>query len=298
VRLALACLVAAVLAAWPLPGTAQQPPQPPEHAGHDEHAGHGEHATPDHDAHDHHAHDAGAPALPPFIPPVTDADRAAAFPDLHGHAVHDQAVNYFVLFDQLEWQSGRGDRGLNLEVKGWVGRDIDRLWFRTEGDASSGRLEHGDAHLLYGRAIARWWDVVAGVRQDVRPGPQRTWAAVGLQGLAPYWFDVEATAYIGAGGRTLLSVQAEHDLLLTNRLIMQPLVGVEVHGRADPARGIAAGLSSSEMGLRIRYVIRREFAPYVGVAWSRRHFGTADIAASAGERTGGARLAVGVRLWM
>ncbi len=247
---------------------------------------------------DHTAHQApDREPLPPFIPPITDEDRRAAFPDVEGHAVHDNAINYFVLFDGLEWQGG--DRGgLRWDNTGWVGQDRDRFWFRTEGEASDGRFEHGEAHALYGRAIARWWDVVAGVRQDVRPGPAQTWAAVGIQGLAPYWFEIEGTAYVGAGGRTQFRFETEYEILLTNRLILQPLIELQVYGKADPERGVGAGLGSTEAGLRLRYVFRRELAPYVGVTWDRTFFATRDLAKSAGGRTGGARLAVGIRLWL
>lgn len=250
----------------------------------------------DHDHQDHSAHEPPKPAeRHPAFPPITDADRAAAFPDVRGHTVHDQAIHYFVLFDQIELHTGGGSG--RWENTGWIGRDLDRLWFRTEGKAHDGRLGDAQAHVLYGRAIARWWDVVAGVRQDFRPGPARTWLAAGLQGLAPYWFEVEATAYIGAGGRTALRLETEYELLLTNRLILQPLVGLEMFGRSDPERGIGAGLSTAEGGMRLRYEIRRELAPYVGLVWSRKYFGTADFAEAASERTGGATLAGGLRLW-
>jgi copper resistance protein B len=102
------------------------------------------------------------------------------------------------------------------------------------------------------------------VRQDFRPGDPQTWAAVGIQGLAPYWFEVEATGYVGAGGRTAAKLEVEYELLFTNRLILQPLVELELYGKSDPERGIGRGLSSLETGLRLRYEIRREFAPYVG----------------------------------
>ncbi len=247
-----------------------------------------------------HAHHAPAPPpdLPAFIPPLTDEDRKAAFPDVEGHAVHDRAITTFVLVDQLEWQAGEGPDVVSWDSKGWVGGDRNRFWFRTEGERGDGRLEHGEVHLLYGRAVARWWDVVAGVRQDIRPGPAQTWAAIGLQGLAPYWFEVEATAYVGAGGRTHFRFETEYDLLLTNRVILQPLVEVQVYGKADPERDIGAGLSSADAGVRLRYEVRRELAPYVGVSWSRKFFGTADRARAAGERTAGARFVVGLRFWL
>jgi copper resistance protein B len=246
---------------------------------------------------DHSQHHTPSAELPPFIPTLTDEDRKAAFPDVAGHAVHDAALNYFVLFDQLEWQSGFGAQGLNADTKGWVGGDRSRFWFRAEADSEDGRVGEAETHLLYGRQISRWWDVVGGVRQDVRPRPGRTWAAVGLQGLAPYWFEVELTGYVGAEGRTHFRGEVEYELLLTNRLVLQPLVEVEVFGKSDPERGIGAGLSTINTGFRLRYEFRRELAPYVGVTWNNKFGKTADFAEAAGEHSGGARLVSGVRLW-
>lgn len=271
-----------------------------QHTGHasspaHEHAGQeGADARPPQEHHGH-GQDEAEPNRP-YIPPVTDEDRAAAFPDLkERHAVHDNAVHAFVLVDQLEWQSGQG--GSVWDSQGWIGRDIDRFRFRTEGKARDGDLVSAEVHALYSRAISPWWDLVAGVRHDLRPGPSRTWAAVGIQGLAPYWFDVQATAYVGESGRTAFRVETEYELLLTNRLILQPHLEFDLYGKDDPERGIAAGLSSGEAGLRLRYEFRREFAPYVGVTWNRKFFGTADSAEAAGEDTAGARFAAGVRLW-
>ena len=235
--------------------------------------------------------------LPSFIPPVTDEERKAAFPDVQGHTVHDNGMNYFVLLDQLEWQAGDGANGINIDTRGWVGRDRDRLWFRAEGDGEGGRVGDAQAHVLYGRQFARWWDVVAGVRQDFRPGPRQTWAAFGVQGLAPYWFDIEATGYVGASGRTHARFEVEYELLFTNRLILQPLFEAEVFGKSDPERGIGAGLSTTDLGFRIRYEFRREIAPYIGVTWSNKWGKTADFAEAAGEDTGGARFVTGLRLW-
>jgi len=249
---------------------------------------------------DHSAHQTTSTPepLPDGLPPVTDEDRAAAFPTLNGqHTVHDDGINSFVLFDQLEWQGGDGATVLNWDTNGWVGRDVNRFWFRTEGEGDDDRLENAQAHALYGRAIHPWWDIVAGLRQDLGPGPDRTWAAFGIQGLAPYWFEVEATGYLGAGGRTHFRLEAEYELLLTNRLVLQPLTELEIYGKSDPELDIGAGLSSLDVGLRVRYEIRREFAPYVGVTWNRRFFGTADRAAAAGEDISTTRLALGLRLW-
>ena len=237
----------------------------------------------------------GTPKEP--IPPLTDADRKAAFPaDMEGHTVHDRKFNYFVLFDQLEWQ-GAGDGGLTLENTTWMGGDVNRAWLRTDIDSEDGRVESASADALWGHSFSRWWDVVAGVRQDFRPGDPQTWLAIGIQGLAPQWFEVEATAYVGSGGRTQFRFETEYELLLTNRLMVQPVGELAIYGKDDPERGIAAGFSSMELGLRLRYEIRRELAPYVGITWDRALFGTADLARAAGEEPGRARLAFGVRAW-
>ncbi len=237
-------------------------------------------------------------SLPDFILPVTDEMRQAAFPDVDTHRVHDQSINWFVLADQMEWESGGGDVNLGWDVKGWVGRDRTRIWFRTEGQRDDGRLADAQSHVFYGRQIARWWDVLVGVRQDFRPGPAQTWAAIGIQGLAPYWFDVEATAYVGASGRTHFRVETAYELLLTNRLILQPQAEMEIYGKDDPDHFRAAGLATLDTGIRLRYLIRRELAPYLGVVWHQKYFGTADLARRNGEAVGGARLVAGVRVWM
>jgi copper resistance protein B len=240
---------------------------------------------------------AGEP-LPAFIPPVTDEDRRAAFPDVDGHATHDNAINYFVLVDQLEWEGAAAEQGFGWDTKGWVGRDRDRVWFRTEGQQANGRVNDAQSHVFYGRQISRWWDVLVGVRQDFDPGPAQTWAAVGIQGLAPYWFDVEATAYVGANGRNHYRFETTYEFLLTNRLILQPQAELEIYGKPDLEHERDKGLATLDFGFRLRYLIRRELAPYAGVVWHQKHFGTADLAQANGESTGGARFVAGLRFWM
>lgn len=255
----------------------------------DRHAHHGETSSDDPRAD-------GATDLPPFVPQLTDDDRRAAFPDLHEHSMHGNSVNYFILFDQLEWQT-RQASDFNLDSRGWVGFDRDRLWFRAEGDRTQGAIGDARAHLLYGRQFSRWWDIVAGVRQDVQPGPAQTWFAIGVQGLAPQWFEIEATAYISPTGRTQARLEVEYEMLLSNRLKLQPLLEAEIYGRSDPSRGIGAGLGTTEAGLRLRYEWRREFAPYVGVTWMRRWGATADLATSGGQDIGWTQFVTGLRLW-
>ncbi len=212
------------------------------------------------------------------------------------HTVHDEAIAYYVLLDEFEWQGGE-DGGLHWDNKGWIGRDLDRLWFRSELTTEDGRLDEAEMHVMYGRAVARWWELVGGVRQDFDPGPRQTWAAIGVQGLAPFWLEVEATAYVGAGGRMALRLETETDLLITNRLVLQPLIEVNLHSKSDHERDVFAGLTKTEIGLRARYLIRRELAPYLGVTWNRLHGQTADHAEIHGQTNGGARLVIGFRTW-
>jgi copper resistance protein B len=236
-------------------------------------------------------------ALPSFIPALTDEDRRVAFPDVMGHTVHDNETDHFVLFDQFEWQTGRAASGPSWDTKAWIGKSRDRFWFRTEGEAPDGRVAAAQMHALYGRAISPWWDVVAGIRQDTRPGSPQSWAAVGLQGLAPYWFDLEMTAYVGAAGRTHFRVEVKYELLLTNRLKLQPLAELEIYGKSDPEHEMGRGLATTELGLRARYEIWRELAPYVGMVWNRKHGQTAALASDAGRRTSRTTFSTGLRVW-
>lgn len=280
VRLVVALLTGVLLGAAPAASFAQQQPDP--------HAGHVHEPTPDADAQK-------AP-LPPSVPPVTDEMRAAAFPDVHGHASHDTRLNAFVVFDQLEWRSGNGPGGWAWSNSGWVGGDRNRLWFRTEADGGDGGVDGGRAHVLYGRAIARWWDLVAGIRQDFQPGAE-TWLAVGVQGLAPGFFEVEATAYLGGDAQTAAHLEVSYDLLLTNRLVLQPTVEVDLYRKANPSLGVGSGLSSAEGGLRLRYHVTREIAPYLGVSWVRTFDDESGPAAERAAPNGAPRLVTGVRVW-
>lgn len=231
------------------------------------------------------------------IPPITDADRAAVYQSTKGHVIHDHALYSFLLFDQLEWQDEDNGSVLNWDVNGWLGGDIDRLWIRSKGERTNGKTESAELQTLWGRSISPWWDVVGGVRQDFKPGPPQTWAALGLQGLALYNFEVEATAFLGEGGQTSLRVEGDYDILLTNRLILQPTAEVDFYGQNDAKRGIGSGLSTTEVGMRLRYEIYREFAPYIGFSWNRSYGNTAAFSQEGGGDRSEARLVLGVRLW-
>ena len=231
------------------------------------------------------------------IPALTDADRAAVYNAPGGHRVHDSGVNSLLLVNQLEWQGGDGAGALNWDIKGWVGGDIDRLWLRSEGERSAGRTESAEVQALWGHAISPWWDLVGGVRHDFKPGDGQTWAAFGAQGMALYNFEAEATLFVGEAGRTAARLEGDYDILLTNRLILQPTAELNFYGRNDPPRGVGSGLSDSELGLRLRYEVRREFAPYLGVSWNRSYGQTAQYARDEGEDISQWRWVVGVRLW-
>lgn len=299
--------VAVPLRAQPTAGSGAEPDDP--HAGHaaqppsgtpqdDPHAGHTPPGTPPPaDPHAGHVMPDGSQELPPFIPRLTDEDRRAAFPDVAGHAAHDRLLNYFVLFDHVEWQDAASGRSLSVDTTGWVGGDRNRLWFRAGGDRESGGSGAASVQALYGRQVARWWDLVAGIRQDIRPGPAQTWAAVGVQGLAPYWFEFEATAYVSTSGQVQARLEADYDLRVTNRLIVQPQAVLRLSGTSDADRQVEPGLSDTDLGFRVRYLIRRELAPYAGVTWTRRYGAAAAHARSHGEAVGGPRVVAGLRMW-
>ena len=232
------------------------------------------------------------------IPPLTDADRAAAFPTLrHDGMSHGPALYSRVTFNRLEaWDADRG-AGQAWEGTASIGGDVQRLWLRSEGEREGGRTGSSDLELLYGRSVTPWWDVVAGIRHDFRPTSSQTWAAVGVQGMAPYFFEISATAYLGESGRLAAAFEVEYEMLLTDRLVLQPLLELKFNAQDDPLRHVGSGLSKAEAGLRLRYEITRRFAPYLGIAHERTFGGTADYHDAEGEPSRDTRVVAGVRVW-
>lgn len=279
----------------------------PASAQHHDHAHH--RATTDaprQDAHAQHDHAAMSQTEPATastaprepIPAITPEDLAAAFPDIDHHAMqHAPAFNHKVTFNRLEaWDADEGT-GQAWEGSAWFGTDTDRLWLRSEGERMGGHTESADLEVLYGRSVSPWWDVVAGIRHDFKPGDARTWAAFGVQGMAPFRFEVSATAYASDDGRVAANLEVEYTLRITNRLILQPLVEVDIAANDDPDYGIGRGVSGVEAGLRLRYEIDRRFAPYVGVVHERALGDTADLRRLEGESVRDTRVVAGVRLW-
>lgn len=214
-----------------------------------------------------------------------------------GKAMEGDARFGMLLVDQLEAFHGRDGSGQQWDIEGWYGNDYDKLWLRTEGERHSGRLEDASGEVLWSHAVAAFWNTQLGVRTDAGEGPDRSWAAFGLQGLAPYWFELEATGYMGSAGRTAARFRAEYELRFTQRLVLQPQLEANAYGKADPARGLGRGLSDMSLGLRLRYEFHRQFAPYVGVVWTRRFRGTADLARQHGQDRLDRQWVAGVRIW-
>lgn len=217
-----------------------------------------------------------------------------------GPPVEDDHVYTFVLLDQLEYQRGRGgdpDKRV-WDAQGWIGRDYQKFWFKTEGQSVVGHgTEDAEVQALYARLIAPFWYLQAGLRYDKRPTPSRSFAVIGLQGLAAYWFDVEATAFVSDDGDISGRFEAEYDLPITQRLILQPRFETDLAASRVESRGIGRGFNDVTLGLRLRYEIKREIAPYVGVTWTRTLGETADFARRAGDDTRDVAVVAGIRLW-
>ncbi|WAW87761.1 copper resistance protein B [Xanthomonas citri pv. malvacearum] len=231
------------------------------------------------------------------IPPTTADDIAAAFAPLRTHTMHSAGINHYVLLDRLEASNTNRGSGQAWESRAWIGGDVDRLWLRSEGERHDGRTESASLEAFYGHAISPWWDVLVGARQDIGAGEHRSWAAFGVQGLAPYKFETEATLYVGTGSRAALRLEGEYEVLLTNRLILQPRVEADIALTDDNRRGIGSGLEQVELGLRLRYAITRRFAPYIGWVHSRSFGDSAQRAAMDDIPARDSRFVAGVRVW-
>lgn len=211
----------------------------------------------------------------------------------HGGAPYSK-----VMLNLGEWQFRNGEDGYRWDGRASFGGDINRFVFKTEGDGSrrSG-IETGEVQALYSRAISPFFDVQAGVRQDIQRGPRRTYAVLGLEGVAPYWFDVEGVVFLSNQGEVLGRVEGSYDLRLTQRFILQPRAEVNLAAQDVPDLRLGSGATNVEFGLRLRYDMRREFSPYVGISYDRKLGGTADFARARGEDPEAVSFVVGLRAW-
>ena len=212
-------------------------------------------------------------------------------------SAEDDPVLFMAVLDQFELRDADDDNTFSWDVQGWFGQDLRKLWFKTEGERAGGNTNEAEFQFLYSKAIARYWELQLGVRHDFEPSPSQSWAVIGVQGLAPYFFETDVALFIGDSGRTALRFESEYELLLTQRLILTPEIEVNFYGQDDADIGLGSGLSDLELGLRLRYEIRREFAPYIGINWSKLFGNTKDFARSAGESSSEAQLVIGLRVW-
>lgn len=286
-------------------------------AQHEEHAQH--HERGQHDdrgergGHEQHGEPHGTqpaaqpPAVPPpsaaFSGPAHAADAVFGSATMRGsreqlRAEHGGLLTPMILADRFELRAGDGEEEYLWDLQGWYGGDIHKLWLKTEGEGTFGeRVETVELQALYSRAVTPFFDLQAGVRHDLRPDPERSHLVLGLQGLLPYVFELDAAAFLSEKGDLTARLEGEYDLQLTQRLILQPRVELNAAAQSVPELGIGSGIGSVEAGLRLRYEIRRELAPYLGLAWEGKIGDTADFARAAGEERRSWSLVLGVRTW-
>ncbi|HEX7075307.1 MAG TPA: copper resistance protein B [Hyphomicrobiaceae bacterium] len=205
---------------------------------------------------------------------------------------------YRLLADQLEARRRDGRSGYLWDAQGWYGGDINKLWIKTEGeDASGEESEEAEIQALWSRAVTPWFDFQAGVRYDLESAPERRHLVVGMQGLVPYFFEIDGAAFFSDEGDITAQLEAEYDQFITQRLILQPRIELDLAAQDIPELGIGSGLSSAEFGLRLRYEFARELAPYVGIEYERAVGGTADFVRAEGEEVGEWSVLLGVRAW-
>lgn len=270
-----------------------------------------DHGQMDHGQMDHSAHH-GANAAPvadqpgsASAPPVpTDHAADAIFgSDVMANSrrqlVDEIKFTGFVIgMDMLEYRAGKGDDHYAFEGGAWFGGDIDRAVVDWSGEGAFGESpESIEVDAYWRHAINPWFNLQLGARHDFRPDPERTYALVGIQGLAPYWIEVEAQAFVSDKGDVHLRGTAAHDMRLTQRLVFEPEVELDVAMQDVPELGIGSGLEKFELSGRLRYEIERNFAPYVGVAWERKVGDSADYAREEGENPSQFSWIAGLRFW-
>lgn len=272
------------------------PPCPPEHAamGHCAAAGPAPSSDPEPSA---------GNTPPPPAPRVGAADAiygadAMAPARARLYAEHGGGTVSKIMIDQAEIRVANGKDSYVWDAEGWYGGDIDKLVVKSEGEGEfGGALDTGEAQALWGHAIGPYFDLQAGVRQDFGPGASPTYAVIGFEGLAPYWFDIEGALFVSHKGDVTARFEGSYDQRITQRLILQPWTELGFALQDVPEQGVGAGLSTVELGVRLRYEIEREFAPYVGFVWERKVGQTARFARAAGEDASRPAVVAGLRVW-
>lgn len=202
-----------------------------------------------------------------------------------------------VMIDQLEVRDDSGETITVLEGQTWIGKDLNKLWIKLDSDYESSDEYESELQLLYSKAIAPYWDLQMGLRSDNSKDDSNGFAVLGIQGLAPYYFETDAAAFISEDGDVSARLSFEYELLFTQKLILSPEITFDVHGQNDAELGIGKGLANSNIGLRLRYEISREFAPYIGFSQDQLFGKTADYAKDAGLDSSNSQWVLGVRAW-
>jgi copper resistance protein B len=212
---------------------------------------------------------------------------------------HGGQTAYFVYGDRLEFLTGEGNPSLIFNGQAWWGGDRNKLWLKTETEYSFEDKSFEDAEIqaLWSRAISRYFDFQAGIRHDFSQGPSRTYGVVGVQGLAPYWFETGAAFFVSDNGDVSARIEAEYDLKLTQRLVIQPSLEADISFQDIPSLATGSGISTVELGVRLRYEIKREFAPYIGAQWNRSLGDTAAYSRAKGDDPEKLSFVAGIRFW-
>lgn len=209
----------------------------------------------------------------------------------------DEHSRWFVSFDRLEYAYSKDNERLNYDGRLVWGRDYKKVILTSEGEVDNSKLREASTELLWSHAVDTFWDGQIGVRYDSGDEKDQTWLTAGFQGLAPYWFEIDAKASVSTEGQTALDIEAEYELLLTQRLILQPRLEMSIYGKDDEERGVASGFSSLATGLRLRYEFNRQFAPYVGVEWESKLGDTREIIKVKDGETEETLWLAGIRFW-
>ncbi len=231
---------------------------------------------------------------------LTASALSPSFANAHGDSMHDHGDNPVltkVMFDQLELRDHDGEQSTAIDVQAWIGKDLNKFWLKVDAEKYGGEIQDAEVQALYSRAVATYWDLQLGLRHDIKPEPTTNWGVIGFHGLAPYFFDVDAALFIGESGHTAARFSAEYDLLFTQRLILSPEIDMNFYGQNDNERNTGSGLSDMNAGLRLRYEIYRELAPYIGINWEKKFGSTADLAKAKGEDSSYTEWVLGLRAW-
>ncbi|OUR74006.1 copper resistance protein CopB [Methylophaga sp. 42_8_T64] len=216
---------------------------------------------------------------------------------LYAGGMDDDPILTMVKIDQLEKTDIGNDNNTAWQAQAWLGKDLNKVWLKTEGEVVDNTLEEAEFQLLYSRAIAPYWDAQIGWRHDSKPTPNRDWLAIGVQGLAPYFFDTDVALFIGEGGNVGLRAEFEYELLLSQKWILSPEIEANFFSKNDEDVQTGSGLSGLSAGLRLRYEIKREFAPYLGVEWKKSFGTTADYLREHGEDRSDVQWVLGIKAW-